>query len=100
MMPRIQMGWQTPPYLAAGDAEADVIAFTLGAGKSSHLYRKLVYELELAQRVSAGQESLALRSIFTITITGRSRSSSYSLTWGRPVRAVTRQSILRISSPG
>jgi zinc protease len=68
---RVQMGWLSAPFYAPGDAEADVLAFVLGAGKSSRLYKRLVYELQIAQDVSAHQESLALASMFMITVTGR-----------------------------
>jgi predicted Zn-dependent peptidase len=65
------MGWLTPPFLTQGDAEADVFASILGSGESSRLYRRLVYELEIAQDVSSHQESLGLASVFTATVTGR-----------------------------
>jgi zinc protease len=68
---RVQMGWLSAPFYQPGDAEADVLAFVLGAGKSSRLYKRLVYELQIAQDVSAAQESLALASMFTVTVTGR-----------------------------
>lgn len=71
MLPQIQIGWLSPPFLKSGDAEADILAFILGAGKSSRLHRKLVYELELAQSVHVGQDSNALTSIFEVTVTGR-----------------------------
>jgi zinc protease len=70
-MPRIQLGWVSPPYFAPGDADCDVLAALLGDGRSSRLYRRLVYELQLAQEVNAFQESGALGSIFTITVVGR-----------------------------
>jgi zinc protease len=70
-LPRVAMAWLTPPAFAPGDADCDVLAFVLGGGRSSRLYRKLVYELQLAQDVSASQESLALTSIFRVVVTGR-----------------------------
>ncbi len=70
-LPRVQMGWLTPPYFAPGDADADLLAAILGHGRASRLYRRLVYELQLAQDVDAAQESLALASIFTVTVVGR-----------------------------
>ncbi|MEE8410436.1 MAG: pitrilysin family protein [Myxococcota bacterium] len=68
---RVQLGWLAPASFAPGDADCDVLAFILGHGKTSRLYKRLVYELEIAQTVSASQESLALASIFTVTVTGR-----------------------------
>lgn len=71
MLPQIQIAWLSPPFMKPGDAEADILAFILAAGKSSRMYRKLVYELELAQSVHVGQDSNALTSLFEVTVTGR-----------------------------
>jgi zinc protease len=70
-LPRVYMGWLTPPIFKAGDAEADLIAHILGKGKSSRLYRKLVYEKQIAQDVSADNSSLTLGSIFSIQATAK-----------------------------
>ncbi len=52
-LPRVYMAWLTPPYFKPGDAEADIAAQILGGGRSSRLYKKLVYERQIAQDVSA-----------------------------------------------
>src|SRR5260370_426442 len=61
-LPRVYMGWLTSPIFKPGDAEADLTAAILGGGKSSRLYKKLVYEKQIAQDVSANQQSLILGS--------------------------------------
>jgi zinc protease len=43
----------------------------LSAGESSRLDKRLVYDLQLAQEVSAGQSSSQLASTFSITVTLR-----------------------------
>src|SRR6266849_4163028 len=43
-LPRVYMAWLTSPIYKPGDAEADLAATILGGGKSSRLYKKLVYE--------------------------------------------------------
>jgi len=43
-LPRVYMLWLAPAYFAPGDADADMVAHALGGGKSSRLYKKLVYE--------------------------------------------------------
>jgi zinc protease len=43
----------------------------LGGGRSSRLFKKLVYEQQIAQNVSASQNSLILGSIFQIDATAR-----------------------------
>jgi zinc protease len=70
-LPRLYLQWPTPPYLAPADAALDAVAGVLAQGKNSRLYKRLVYELELAQDVSATQESAALASTFSIVVTAR-----------------------------
>jgi zinc protease len=65
------MAWITAPIFKPGDAECDLIARIVGGGKSSRLYKKLVYERQIAQDVSATQYSLALGSVFTIQATAK-----------------------------
>jgi zinc protease len=70
-VPRIFMGWLTPPAFQAGDAELAIAAQILAGGKSSRLYKKLVYERQIAQETNAAQNSHALTSFFTIDVTAR-----------------------------
>ena len=71
-LPRLYMAWHSPALLAPGDAEMDVLANVLAGGKNSRLYKRLVYDLQIAQDVSAFQSSAALGSRFMITATARS----------------------------
>ncbi len=50
-----------------GDADADIAAGILGGGHSSRLYKALVYDKQIAQDVSAAQQSLSLSSVFRIS---------------------------------
>ena len=68
-LPKLYMGWITSPIFAPGDADADVAAGILGGGKSSRLYKRLVYEQQIAQQVLAQQYSLMLGSFFDIEVT-------------------------------
>jgi zinc protease len=70
-LPRLYLAWLTPAHLAPGDAELDVVADVLAGGKNSRLYRRLVYELQIAQDVTALQQSGALGSKFQIVVTAR-----------------------------
>jgi zinc protease len=70
-LPRLYLDWITPPHLTPGDAELDVVSLVLAGGKNSRLYKRLVYELQIAQDVSATQQSQALNSQFEIVITAR-----------------------------
>jgi zinc protease len=65
------MGWLTSPIFKPGDAEADLSATILGGGKSSRLYKKLVYEKQIAQDVGVNQQSLILGSVFEVQATAK-----------------------------
>ena len=73
---RVLVSWPTPPRLKPGDRELDFLGLVLASGKSSRLYKKLVYELQIAQDVSAVQESSQLASTFEITVTLRKGKDS------------------------
>jgi zinc protease len=70
-LPRLYLAWLTPMRLAPGDAALDVVADVLAGGKNSRLYKRLVYELQIAQSVQAQQSSQALSSSFIIEATPR-----------------------------
>ncbi len=70
-LPKVYLAWITDPIYKPGDAECDLIARILGGGKSSRLYKRLVYEKRIAQDVQAQQYSLALGSLFTIEATAK-----------------------------
>jgi predicted Zn-dependent peptidase len=68
-LPRLVIAWPTPPAYAPGDGELDMVSHVLSAGKSSRLYKRLVYDLQIAQAVSASQQSSQLASVYQISIT-------------------------------
>ena len=70
-LPRLTLAWLTPPHFEPGDAALDIVADVLAGGKNSRLYKRLVYELQIAQDVSAFQESMNLSSDFQIVATPR-----------------------------
>lgn len=70
-LPRVSYGWLMPPAFQPGDADADLLMRILGGGKASRLYRKLVYEKQLAQSVNCGLNSLRLGSVAQCDITAR-----------------------------
>ena len=70
-LPRLYIDWLTPAVFTPGDAELDVVAQILAGGKNSRLYKRLVYELQIAQDVSATQGSAQLGSEFEIVVTAR-----------------------------
>ena len=70
-LPRLFLAWHTPALLKPGDAEMDIIANLLSGGKNSRLYKRLVYDMQIAQDVNAAQQSQALDSNFLIIATAR-----------------------------
>ncbi len=70
-LPRLYLTWITPAHLAPGDAELDVLSSLLAGGKNSRLYKRLVYELQIAQDVAAVQGSKALNSEYQVVVTAR-----------------------------
>ena len=70
-LPRVYMGWIMPSIFQPGDAESDLLAQILGGGKSSRLYKKLVYEKQIAQDVSVQNSNLLLGSVFELQATAK-----------------------------
>ena len=70
-LPRLYLAWLSPGLYRPGDAELDVLSGILANGKNSRLYKRLVYDLELAQNVSASQNSSQLGSFYSIVVTAR-----------------------------
>ncbi|KPK03331.1 MAG: hypothetical protein AMS20_10780 [Gemmatimonas sp. SG8_28] len=71
-LPRLYMCWLSPPIFAPGDAELEIAGDVLAGGKNARLYKRLVYDLQVAQDVSAYQSSAELQSEFCIIATARS----------------------------
>jgi zinc protease len=70
-LPRAYYTWPTVRYFHADDAALDVLAYVLAGDKNSRLYKRLVYDLQIAQDVSAWQNSARLDGYFRIEVTPR-----------------------------
>jgi zinc protease len=68
-LPRLYMAWHSPALFADDDAELDLVADVLAGGKTSRLYRSLVYEQRIATEVAASQGSRELSSSFQVVAT-------------------------------
>jgi zinc protease len=68
-LPRLYLAWHAPRMFAEGDAELDLVADLLGNGKTSRLYRALVYERRIATEVAAFQQSREIAGFFQIVAT-------------------------------
>ena len=80
-LPRIYIAWLSPAMFAPDDAELDLVGDLLANGKTSRLYRTLVYERRIALDVSAHQHSRELGSFFLLAATaapGQSLAEIYA----------------------
>lgn len=68
---RVYLAWLSPKVFAAGDAEMDFASDVLGGGRSSRMYRKLVYEQQIAQAANCYNESAQVASMFVCEITAK-----------------------------
>jgi len=70
-LPRVYVSWSTPPLFTQEDGELDLVSHVLAGGKTSRLYKRLVYDLQIAQNVFASQASMELASVFEIVATAK-----------------------------
>jgi zinc protease len=70
-LPRLYMTWVTTGAYQEGDAELTALARLLAGGKNSRLFKRLVYELQIADDVSAFQSGYKLGGEFQVTATAR-----------------------------
>ena len=68
-LPRLYIAWHSPAMFGEGDAEMDLLADLLANGKTSRLYRTMVYERRVALDVSAYQSSRELGGFFLLVAT-------------------------------
>lgn len=68
-LPRVYFAWHTPPIYKDGDAALDALSSILTEGKSSRLYKTLVYDKKVAKDVAAFQASRLLGSFYVIQAT-------------------------------
>ncbi|PYQ71566.1 MAG: insulinase family protein [Acidobacteria bacterium] len=68
-LPRLYFAWLTPAMFADGDADLDLATDLLANGKTSRLYRRLVFEQRIATDVSASQNSREIAGYAQITAT-------------------------------
>jgi zinc protease len=68
-LPRLHIAWLTPAMFAASDAELDLVSDLLANGKTSRLYRRLVFDEQIATDVSAAQNSREIAGFLQITVT-------------------------------
>ena len=68
-LPRVYYAWPSVQLFHADDASLDLLAYVLAGDKNSRLYKRLVYEMQVAQDVNAFQMSGRLDGMFSVTVT-------------------------------
>jgi zinc protease len=68
-LPRLYLAWHSPRLFGPDDAEMDLVADVLAGGKTSRLYRALVYEQRVATEVAASQNSREIAGYFQVVAT-------------------------------
>jgi zinc protease len=68
-LPRLYLAWLTPAMFADGDADLDLATDLLANGKTSRLYKRLVFDERMATDVSATQNSREIAGFAQLTAT-------------------------------
>ena len=68
-LPRLYKTWHSVKLFHPDDAALDVLADVLAGDKNSRLYKRLVFDMQVAQDVNAFQNSGMLDGYFQITVT-------------------------------
>jgi zinc protease len=69
VLPRLYEVWETGRIYAPDDAPLDVLADVLAGDKNARLYKRLVFDMQVAQDVSAFNNSTKLDGNFNIIVT-------------------------------
>jgi zinc protease len=70
-VPRVYLAWRAPAAFSAGEPALDLAAEVLGGGKTSRLYKRLVYTEKIAQDVRATLYSQDLGGAVWIVATAK-----------------------------
>ncbi|MFL5581591.1 MAG: M16 family metallopeptidase, partial [Gemmatimonadaceae bacterium] len=68
-LPRLYYAWHGVRQYSPDDAALDVLAYVLAGDKNSRLYKRLVYDMQVAQDVNAGHQSYKLDGMFIVDVT-------------------------------
>jgi zinc protease len=93
-LPRVYNAWRTVKAFHDDDAALEVLGDVLAGGRSSRLYRRLVYEMQVAQDVSARQGGRRLDGSFQIVVTPKPGQSPAEL------QRIVDEEIARITRDG
>lgn len=70
-LPRLYLSWHSAPMFSKDEAALQLLANILGSGKSSRLYRTLVYDKQIGQDVFSSQGSREIAGTFSVVATAK-----------------------------
>lgn len=70
-VPRVHVVWRGPPAYSVDEPALGIAAAMLGGGKSSRLFKRLVYDQKIAQNVHANFEGNELAGEFRVVVTAK-----------------------------
>lgn len=91
---RLYLAWPTRRLFAPDDAELDLAADILSAGRTSRLYKRLIHDRRIATEVAAAQSSRELSGQFQIVATAAPGQNVDAL------RQAIREEIMRLATDG
>jgi zinc protease len=68
---RLYRVWNVPQFGAPEEAQLDLVAQVLGSGKTSRLYKRLVYKDQIATSATAGDDNNEIAGQFDFTLTAK-----------------------------
>jgi zinc protease len=78
-VPRLDLVWNGVPRFSPEEAAGDVLASVLAGGRTSRLYRSLVFERQVASSVDAEDDSNELGGAFQITVVAKAGKETKDL---------------------
>jgi len=78
-VPRLDLVWNGVRAFSADEAAGDVLAAVLADGKTSRLYKSLVFERQVASSVDAGDDAREIGGDFQITVVAKAGKETKDL---------------------
>ena len=78
-VPRLDLLWNGVRAFSADEAAGDVLAAVLADGKTSRLYKSLVFERQVASSVDAGDDAREIGGDFQITVVAKAGKETKDL---------------------
>ncbi|MBC7931342.1 MAG: insulinase family protein, partial [Rubrivivax sp.] len=70
-LPRVYMSWHSVPQYSKDEAALDTLAAILGGGKSSRLYKTLLYDKQIVQNASSFNGTSEIAGLFQVVATAK-----------------------------